>query len=158
MRIAIPGLVQITAENGFVGFADKGGCPHDPKPHWLTPRAKSKVLVLAAIYNLRTERRLSLNDASLPLGGVIANKLKDISPTKEARDAHCHGSHRQGIDVDINRVDMGGRNMTVEVVEDHGREGTLLDFMDEQVTDLNGSLHHTHNQAGELTSIHWRLP
>ena len=152
LRIAVPDLVRITEDLGPVGFVDGGGCPHDPKPHWLTPRTRALVLELAEIYHEKTARKLSLNDASLPLGGVIANR------GGAGRNARCHGSHRQGIDIDINRVDMGGMNMTVETVAQRDTTMILLEFMDEMVEDLGGSLHHSHNNDGQLTSIHWRLP
>ena len=74
LLIAIPGLVQITVDHGPVGFVDGGGCPHDPKPHWLTERTRNKVIGLASVYYGLTNRELSLNDASLPYGGVIANR------------------------------------------------------------------------------------
>lgn len=164
LRIAIPGLVRITSDLAHIGFADTGGCPHNPKPHWLMPHTHQKVNTLADIYHIETGRMLSINDASLEYGGVIANKLRDISPTKNARDAHCHGSHRQGIDIDLNRVDTGGMDMSVD--DAGGGPLTLLEFMEHFVVHgFQGSLHYTYrtvvideDPVRRLLSIHWRLP
>jgi hypothetical protein len=121
--------------------------------------ARSHVVALAELYQEKTGRMLSLNDASLQLGGVIAKSR--ITPEHEAVEKdtpRCHGSHRIGVDIDINRVDMGGKNMAVETIEVLDKETTLLEFMDDEVEQRRGSLHHSYNRSGELTSIHWRLP
>ena len=161
LYIAIQGLVRITEENAPLGFNNGVGCPHDPEPRWLTPTTRARVMTLAAIYNYRTGRKLSLNDASLSFGGVIANRKS------EGRDEACHDSHRYGIDIDINRVDADSVNMTVTTVEQEGKTLTLLEYMDERVMKVGGSIHHTYGGTTEVvdgrkiripSSIHWRLP
>ncbi|WP_156820438.1 hypothetical protein [Thioalkalivibrio thiocyanodenitrificans] len=152
LLIAVPGLVRITSELAHVGFGDRGGCPHDPKPHWLTPGTLETVITLADIYYIETGRMLSLNDASLEHGGVIANKLRDISPTKEARDAHCHDSHRQGIDIDFNSVDMGRVNLRVATIEFRGEPWTLLKYLNYLAGRFDGIDFHG------TSSIHYRFP
>lgn len=54
------------------------------------------------IFYLRTQDqngvngiRLSLNDASLPFGGLLDNGTAD-------RSSKCHETHRTGVDIDIN--------------------------------------------------------
>jgi hypothetical protein len=128
-------------------------CPAHP-----SGLSRTRVMTLAAIYHYHSGRLLSLNDASLPYGGVIAYF------DSKGRDAHCHGSHRQGIDIDIDRVDMGGRDMTAEIMEKTSR--TLLEFMEQFVLHVfDGSLPYTYRTVvidgipvRRLLSIHWRLP
>jgi hypothetical protein len=107
--------------------------------------------ILAEIYFANTGRYLSLNDASLPLGGVIANL------NNEGRDKSCHGSHRFGIDIDINRHDSEGRNIQTETIEANKKQESALEYMDEWVKEIRGEIHHTHRGDRRLKSIHWRL-
>ena len=155
LDIAIQGLVRITEANAPLGFADAGGCPHDPKPHWLTSNTRSRVMAIAAMYNYRTGRLISLNDGSLMRGGVIANRGGN------GRDAPCHGSHRQGVDIDFNQVDLaldesgsksGGENMRETLTEVNGDEVPLLVLVDTWAERMGGETFHTTN------SIHYRFP
>lgn len=161
LLIAIPGLVRITHDNGLLAFRDGGGCvsdagnPHNPLPHWLTPNTRSRVIALAAIYHLQTERLLSLNDGSLPLGGVIARRRGN-----EDAD-HCHDSHRQGVDIDFNSHDRQvgqpgqepvGENMRSTMSEFREEQWTLLEYLDYLANKLGGIDYHG------TSSIHYRFP
>lgn len=125
IQIKITGLVEVTSENAPVIFSDGGSCPHSVLPHWLTGGALSRLHLAAQIYLLQTGNKLSLNDASLPMGGVIDNKLS----AGGGRDAACHVSHRQGIDLDINLTDSGGVNMARELTVWEGTSMTYLRFL-----------------------------
>lgn len=155
LRIAVPGLVRITHDNAPLAFADGGTCPHDPSPHWLTPNTRSRVMTLASIYHLTTGRLLSLNDASLPYGGVLATRR--VSSEADL----CHGSHRQGIDIDFNSVDRlvgtpgqepPGENMRTTNIDFRGEQWALLDYVDFWAEKLGGTDYHGTN------SIHYRFP
>jgi len=137
ITLSIMGLVQISAANGHFAFHDGKTCPHSPLPHWLTPTARSKMISLAAQYYYLTGRYLSLNDASLPLGGVIANQ------NGGGRDAACHKSHRQGIDIDLNGEDRHpngniGASMDSTYIEFNGNRATLLKHLTDLVGQLGG--------------------
>lgn len=137
ITLSIMGLVQISAANGHFAFHDGKTCPHSPLPHWLTPTARSKMISLAAQYYYLTGRYLSLNDASLPLGGVIANQ------NGGGRDAACHKSHRQGIDIDLNGEDRHpngniGASMSSTYIEFNGNRATLLKHLTDLVGQLGG--------------------
>lgn len=137
ITLSIMGLVQISEANGHVAFADLGTCPHSPLPHWFTPEARSKMISLAAQYYYLTGRYLSLNDASLPLGGVIANKKG------AGRDAACHKSHRHGIDIDLNGEDRNpdgsvGMSMDTAQIEVNGDKITLLQWLTRRAQGLGG--------------------
>jgi len=155
LRIAIPGLIQITQDNAPLAFADGGSCPHDPSPHWLTPNTRSRVMTLASIYHLTTGRLLSLNDGSLPYGGVLAKRRVAVETDL------CHGSHRQGVDIDLNSSDrlVGtpgqepiGENMRTTKIDFRGKQRPLLDYVDFWAEKLDGTDYHGTN------SIHYRFP
>lgn len=162
LLIAIPDLVRITRDNAPLAFADGGTCRHSPDPHWLTPSTRTRVMTLAAVYHLRTGRLLSLNDASLPLGGVLAtNRITVAQEHKEDGMPRCHGSHRQGIDIDFNEDDRQvgdpgseavGENIRIATVDIRGESRTLLEYLDLVAERLGGTDYHTDE------SIHYRFP
>jgi hypothetical protein len=155
LRIAIPGLIQITQDHAPLAFADGGTCPHDPSPRWLTPNTRSRVMTLASIYHLTTGRLLSLNDGSLPYGGVLAKRRVAVETDL------CHGSHRQGVDIDLNSIDRlvgtpgqesPGENMRTTNIDFRGEQWTLLDYVDFWAEELDGTDYHG------TSSIHYRFP
>lgn len=154
LRIAIPGLIQITQDNAPLAFADGGTCPHDPSPHWLTPNTRSRVMTLASIYHLQTGRLLSLNDGSLPYGGALARQRI------VGESGLCHGSHRQGNDIDINSDDrlVGtpghepvGENLRTTQITFQGKSVTLLDYLTHWAGRLGG-------RRIPEEPIHYRFP
>lgn len=137
ITLSIEGLVQLSAANGHLAFHDGGSCPHSPLPHWLTPSTRSRVISMAAQYYYLTGRYISVNDASLPLGGVVANQ------SGGGRDAACHKSHRQGIDIDLNGTDRNpdgtvGVSMHTGLIEIDGDKITLLQWLSRRAQGLGG--------------------
>ena len=95
------------------------------------------MISFAAQYYYLAGRYLSLNDASLPLGGVIANQ------EKAGRDAACHKSHRRGIDIYLNGEDRHpndsiGASMDSTYIEFNGNRATLLKHLTDLVGQLGG--------------------
>ena len=142
-----------------------GGCRHSDYAKYLDARVAPKVVVLAAIYRFKFGRSLSLNDASLPLGGVIANKT--FGGSAGGRDADCHKSHRIGIDIDLNQTDIGGVNMMTTPVDQSDPEYKVLDYIEEQVANMGGNINASTWKEQTLSSgesvmvrktIHWRFP
>lgn len=107
LRIRVPGLVEIDPAAISAIREDGGGCPkHDPLPDWLTPGSLERLAATTTAYEGVTGRRLSLNDGSLPFGGVIENEGGG------GRTSRCHSSHRIGIDIDLNARDGGDGSST----------------------------------------------
>ncbi|QKT02796.1 hypothetical protein HUS23_02705 [Ectothiorhodospiraceae bacterium 2226] len=163
LRIAVPDLVRITHDNAPLAFADAGSCRHADYPHWLTINTRSRVMTLAAIYHNETGRLLSLNDGSLPLGGVIARAR--VTPEHESipqipnhGTPRCHGSHRQGIDIDFNDDDRlvgtPGKEpvgLSMTATPSGSGDGTVLDRLDVVTSWLEGT-------RIPSAGIHYRFP
>jgi hypothetical protein len=147
LRIEVPDLVQLTSANSPVIFADGGSCPHERLPHWFTHNSLDRMHALAQAYTLVTGRRLSVNDASLPYGGIIDNKLSKGG----GRDAACHVSHRDGVDVDLNRRDSGNVDVLTEKMTVNGREQPVIMWITALVERFGGF------RVLEET-IHYRFP
>lgn len=111
-NVKVPGLVEAPASSADYEFIYGGGCPHNPTARWMTTEMSAKVAALSSWYRTEFGAPLSLNDASLPFGGFFDNKMNDGG----GRTARCHGSHRRGIDIDINGVDRGGVNVRTALV------------------------------------------
>lgn len=158
ITVGFMGFQEITATNAPVIFADGGTCPgHGQLPHWLTPVALQGAQAVAQIYYDTTGNKLSLNDASLPLGGLIDNQYGG------GRNAECHVSHRQGIDIDINKVDAGGALLR-DVYNDDGELVARCDTFPKHGIDvcldqyLNGLFYQeAFSRIEEGNSIHYRL-
>jgi hypothetical protein len=102
LQIRYPGLVPVDA-GPISAVANYGtGCPHDPVPSWMTIYSAANLADVAIEYKRLTGRQLSLNDASLPYGGLFDNR------GGAGRNSRCHASHRVGVDIDINSQDDGG--------------------------------------------------
>jgi hypothetical protein len=148
LTISIPGLVEMTTTNAPVGFVytrpPENGCPHTPDPRWLTQNSFTRMAVLAELYRLYTGRKLSLNDASLPLGGMIANRKSD------GRDARCHVWHRNGVDVDVNQIDISGINMRSEMITRNEVSLPVLDFLTRLASSVGGA-------RADETPIHYQF-
>lgn len=108
VTINIP-TVLTTPYNGVGGmvFVDGGTCDHDPVPddsyvessaRYMSIPLASRLVILDGIYShITSGRHLSLNDASLPYGGLFDKGQRAGRP--------CHQSHRRGIDIDVNHED-----------------------------------------------------
>lgn len=119
LNIEIPGLERITTADGVV-FAYGGGCPHSPPAQFFTPTSYARMSFVAWKYADKTGAKLSLNDASLPYGGVVDN-----GDSGGGRDNKCHVSHRVGIDIDINNANSVGdllRDKLKKQVDENGNE------------------------------------
>ncbi|MBI2380901.1 MAG: hypothetical protein HYV16_09120 [Gammaproteobacteria bacterium] len=124
LDIKLSNLINVLDLGGSVlTTADGGTCPHEPQPRHMTFLAASLVVKIATEYQLETEAKISVNDASLPWGGIIDNKHAN------GKDASCHVSHRKGIDIDINRVDSTGHDIATATSTFGGRLLTRLEWI-----------------------------
>jgi hypothetical protein len=124
--IKVSGLVEVASSSADHEFIYGGGCPHNPEARWLTLEMSAKVGALSNWYRTKFGVQLSLNDASLQFGGFFDNDLNDGG----GRAGRCHGSHRQGIDVDVNRYDRGGSNIRTTLVGKTTRLELLTQYAD----------------------------
>ncbi len=147
LTIKVPDFVNMPHDIGYEDstpiytFAYKGGCPHAPEARYATQLMYAKVVGLATIYKATYGAGLSYNDASLAYGGFFDNANRDVK---------CHQSHRRGIDIDINGLDLSKFDL---------REGTHS-YDGEMVTGVR-SLEFIANLLGmtrveENPSIHFR--
>ncbi|HET9679604.1 MAG TPA: hypothetical protein VFP95_03465 [Gammaproteobacteria bacterium] len=158
ITVGFQGFQEITTSNTPVIFVDGGTCPgHGQLPHWFTLEALQGVQAVAQIYYETIGNKLSLNDASLPLGGLIDNSYGG------GRASKCHVSHRQGIDIDINKVDSGGALLR-DVYNDNGELVAQCTTHAVKGVDicldryLNGLFYHeAFDRIKEGGSIHYRL-
>lgn len=75
-------------------------------------------MILDGIYShITSGRRLSLNDASLPYGGLFDKGQRAGRP--------CHQSHRRGIDIDINHQDSQAFDVRSETTMVNGKSVPL---------------------------------
>jgi hypothetical protein len=77
----------------------RGGTTTHPEGTYGKSDNINRLKEIAKEYFDRTDRKLSINDISLPMGGLFDYKNNWATPHKE---------HRTGTDVDINRTDGGG--------------------------------------------------
>ncbi len=108
INIRIEGLQDLPA-SGDHHVVVRGGTASHPQGTSATPKTIETFEEIAEKYFLLTDgRRLSVNDISLPGGGLF-----DVDGTWSPP----HVSHRIGTDVDINRADGGGvlRNCTQDI-------------------------------------------
>lgn len=105
LTIGVPGLIPLdisgltyTLGGGYTSPCDTGH-NHGPtlrESHHVTPQMSTKVQEMHDRFFLETDIHLSLNDASLPLGGFF-----DAADNNN-RNSRCHAWHRQGVDIDVN--------------------------------------------------------
>lgn len=156
LDIRHPGLFRVDAA-GISAIRNLGtGCPHDPGAEWMTGNSGRRLRGVTESYLDGTGRMLSLNDASLPFGGFFDNG------NGGGRVSPCHVSHRVGVDIDLNRIDSGGKKIRCRKDEGPGCvadtetvNGTPVDLID-YVDDL------FERKVGrrilEGNSIHYRFP
>lgn len=104
LDIKVPGLVPIPDTGDYHRFKYGGTCKHSPTARWVSADMYPRVISLAALYARDTSTKdytyiLSFNDASTSFGGLFDNQ------GSAGIDVRCHGSHRRGIDIDINGDD-----------------------------------------------------
>ena len=136
LRIRIPGLVKIDHEAISADRADAGVCPHNPAADWLTAPSLARLGVVTETYFGLTERKLSLNDGSLPFGGFIENARDLETGTPGGRDARCHRSHRLGIDIDLNSFHGAGDPGGTALLRCRGERIPTCDARDRRVEEL----------------------
>lgn len=156
VKLSIPGLVGLTESTGAFSFHDGGGCPHTEPVNYMTPSARIRLQIAATFFFEDAGAYLSINDASLPWGGYVANYKSG------GRDAKCHGSHRKGVDVDINeysrltqeRSDSAplGPSLYSGEIELNGRSYMLLEYLTSVMSSVRGV------KLVEQNSIHYRFP
>lgn len=140
LKISVQGLQLLTSSNGYFSFRDFGSCQHSAPVNYVTPAFGSVLISASAVYYAKTGMRISLNDASLPWGGVIANFVGSkkqggtLVSYSGGRDAPCHKSHRFGIDIDVNKnewlsANQPGRDINVETVVEGQRTETALEYL-----------------------------
>lgn len=154
VTINIP-TVLTTPYNGVGGmvFADGGTCDHDPLPddgyvessaRYMSIPLASRLVILDGIYSYITNgRHLSLNDASLPYGGLFDKGQRTGRP--------CHQSHRRGIDIDINHEDAQEIDIRSVVTMVNGELMTLKRWL------INFGPHLSLYQVIEDNSLHFRF-
>ncbi len=143
LAIRYPWLAELptsAADGSYFLSYTTDGCPHDPQAHWLNQGMRAAVMALAGRYLQEYCAPLSLNDGSLPYGGLIDNAHSG------GRNASCHTSHRRGIDVDVNHSD--ALLLTVGYTPE-GLAITRQDKLDSWATEMhiprypeNGSIHY----------------
>ncbi len=96
--VGIPGLESLPA-SGTDYQVVRGGTAEHPDGTNGTPGTVRKLLEIAGYYRDATGSMLSVNDLSLPAGGLF-----DIHSNWQKP----HQTHREGLDADINRQNIGG--------------------------------------------------
>ncbi|MCP4393909.1 MAG: hypothetical protein GY804_06530, partial [Alphaproteobacteria bacterium] len=98
--------------------------------HYVTLFTKAKIWELNALYSSHTGNNLCVNDASLQNGGYFDN----------GAGGTCHGSHRQGIDVDINtEAELTClENLKTEYVTYRGNSMTKAKALDRMAASIGG--------------------
>jgi len=155
LDIKIPDLIPMKEgiNDGEFLFVYGGSCLHNPTARWVIPSMKSRLVLLDAIYKNKFGHRLSFNDASLPFGGVIDNNTgTELNPKPGGRDSECHVSHRQGIDIDLNRKDEGKINILTETYLLNGRDIKRIGYVTKMAELLK--LNKIKERDGQ---IHYRL-
>lgn len=92
--VRVEDLVQVEADPGFLFLNRNGGQNHPDEFSYSATREYRQILRLIGFeYTKLSGRQLSLNDISLPLGGVFDDKINWTQ---------AHQTHRDGKQVDIN--------------------------------------------------------
>ena len=108
LDVGVAGLGQLPDAGPF-HVVVRGGTDTHPEGTYGTPDTVARLIVLAQEYFKVTDRRLSINDLSLPRGGLF-----DINNNW----APPHHEHRAGADADLNRADEGGIQVDCQVDSD----------------------------------------
>ncbi|MEK6589496.1 MAG: penicillin-insensitive murein endopeptidase, partial [Nitrospinota bacterium] len=98
LDIGISGFEPLP-DNGVYHIVNRLDKDTHPEGTYGMPETVIKLEEIAQQYFYRTDRKLSINDLSLPKGGLFDYKAIWAPPHKE---------HRIGTDADINRTDGGG--------------------------------------------------
>jgi hypothetical protein len=87
----------------------RGGTDTHPEGTYGTQKTLTRLQTISGAYFKLTKRKLSINDLSLPWGGLF-DLCGTWNPADKCGDPlhGGHGTHRLGTDADINRTDGGG--------------------------------------------------
>jgi murein endopeptidase len=96
--VSVPGLEQLPADGENYQIV-RGGTETHPQGTYAKPETIETLLEIAKNYREISGSKLSVNDLSLPAGGLF--DIRDNWQTP-------HKSHREGIDADINRTNIEG--------------------------------------------------
>lgn len=91
--VKVPALTALAASDDIASV--RGDADRHPEGQWGTPEALDALREIAKEYRDRTGQRLSVNDLSLPWGGLFDFKNVYLPP---------HKTHREGTDADINQL------------------------------------------------------
>lgn len=107
LNVGVKGLVPFP-ESSDTHIVIRGGKAEHPEGTWGTLDTVIRLLTVSQEYFEITDRRLSVNDLSLPQGGLF--DLNNQWNTAKGG----HEEHRTGADADLNRADMReGQRLTV---------------------------------------------
>lgn len=95
--VKVPGLTPLASSDDIALLRGDLDLPRHPEGQWGTPEALDALREIAKEYRERAGQRLSVNDLSLPWGGLFDFKL-----TRLYLDPHK--THREGTDADINQL------------------------------------------------------
>jgi hypothetical protein len=106
LDVSVEGLLELEAGGpGHDHIIVRSGTVAHPKGSHGVADTLDRIRNIAGAYMEVTQRQLSLNDISLPKGGMFdLNSNFSVANTT----GNGHVSHRKGIDVDINSLDGGG--------------------------------------------------
>lgn len=125
LEVGITGMERLP-DTGPTWEVVRGGTANHPDANWLRNDAKQTLMMIAQIYYMKSGRLLSINDMSLPLGGMF-----DLDGQYSTNGGHT--SHRRGLDADINtyggtipcRDDTALKEAIVEVKKKKGHYAKL---------------------------------
>lgn len=132
-------LVRLPEEGDDYVVVDHDGITHSDSTGYaygtyLRPEAKQLLLEIARQYHNKTGAKLSLNDMSLPLGGLFDFLHDDWQPP--------HKGHRDGIAVDINHLDSNGNYINCSPLNHNDFSDSLQYIANRAIKKANdGELH-----------------
>lgn len=104
VNVQVDGLVELTATDTDT-FVLTGETARHPSNHFGSANANDKLKKAAAIYLEKAKKKLSINDMSLPKGGML-DLCGTYNPATICSEAPKggHDTHRTGTDADIDQL------------------------------------------------------
>lgn len=105
LRLGVPGLQELKKENPADPFDLTGQTASHPSNHLGAAAANGTLKRIAETYKAAARKNLSINDMSLPTGGMF-DLCNTYNPqnTCAAAPKGGHGEHRTGTDADIDQL------------------------------------------------------